>query len=535
MVKLARLVPRFKTIGKAVTIGLIALSIAIVGIATVLPVNLVRADNVDLYWHPVGDGTGNWSDVNNWCTAADGTGRGHAAPTSTNNVSFGPESFNAPGQTVTVDVSSSCKNMDWTGATNTPTLTKSGFVPINFYGDITLISGMTTTNVYINAVGSNSKTLITAGKTISVLRSANGTHTTGTLILGDNLTIGADISWQSGTLNTNNKTIVSCPLLAFEDVGSKTGTFGSSIINVTTWSAVATTTLTANTSTINCSGNFSGGGLTTYNIVNLTGSTSTITGNNSFATLGFTRAGVQTITFTDGSTQTVTNLTRDAGTAVKTLRGSAAAGWNIAKAGGGKTEINYASISRSAASPADSFYAGTTSTDGGNNSGWVFNDMYVPSIATNAFTNIGINLNGVTSGKMNGTISDLGGAVGVSSWFEYGVTTSYGFNTTHIVRPVGTYSENIPTNLKPNAVYHFRSAASNGVGTVYGADELFIFTTPPALGMAYLAPLFFLLIGITMIFAAVSTGKADVTTFMLIGISFFMIVVGVQIINSAIP
>ena len=69
------------------------------------------------YW--VG-GTGNWSGAAHWSTASGGTG-GASVPTSADSVYFDANSFTATGQTVTVDTTSSCLDMDWTGALYNPT------------------------------------------------------------------------------------------------------------------------------------------------------------------------------------------------------------------------------------------------------------------------------------------------------------------------------------------------------------------------------------------------------------------------------
>jgi hypothetical protein len=72
---------------------------------------------------------------------------------------------------------------------------------------------------------------------------------------------------------------------------------GASIINCTSYGYIGAgaLTVTANTATINCSGNFAGGGITTYNIVNLTGATSTVSGNNTFAELNVSAATTVTL------------------------------------------------------------------------------------------------------------------------------------------------------------------------------------------------------------------------------------------------
>jgi hypothetical protein len=115
-----------------------------------------------------------------------------------------------------------------------------------------------------------------------------------------------------------------------------------------------------------------GGGLTTYNIVNLTGATSTITGNNTFARLALPPATTQTITFTDSSTQTASTFALSGSSGhVHTLQGSSTGGWNLVYAGSTYAPQWYISISRCTATPTNIFRA-VTSTDGNNNVHWTF-------------------------------------------------------------------------------------------------------------------------------------------------------------------
>jgi len=80
----------------------------------------VNAFSADYFW--VG-GTGNWSDViNHWATTSGGGTFHWEVPGEGDNVIFDANSFDAPGQVVTIDVIATCHNMDWTGVTNNPTL-----------------------------------------------------------------------------------------------------------------------------------------------------------------------------------------------------------------------------------------------------------------------------------------------------------------------------------------------------------------------------------------------------------------------------
>ncbi len=85
-------------------------------------------------------------------------------------------------------------------------------------------------------------------------------------------------------------------------------------------------------------------------------------------------AGAKAVKFTSSTTNTVGAFTRDAGTNVITLDTVSGAGtFTLAKSGGGTVGgLDYLSVTRSTATPGSTWYAGTHSTDGGANSGWIF-------------------------------------------------------------------------------------------------------------------------------------------------------------------
>jgi hypothetical protein len=97
-----------------------------------------------------------------------------------------------------------------------------------------------------------------------------------------------------------------------------------------------------------------------------------VTGSNTFGTLSNT---VQptTFSFTAGTTQTIANwsVSGTAGNLV-TIQSATAASHTLFKSTG-TVSADYLTISRSTAtSSGATWYAGANSTNGGNNSGWVF-------------------------------------------------------------------------------------------------------------------------------------------------------------------
>jgi hypothetical protein len=191
----------------------------------------------------------NWNTVNTW-SAADGGVSGASVPTSSNDALFNANSFTAASQVLTVDASAYCLSMDWTGATNTPTL--AGSSALNIYASLKFISdmGLTFTGA-LRFYGTSNVT--TAGKTIlGVFLTYDGAPN---ITLQDNLTSSGEyISNSIGIFNTNGKT-VSCGIFYHSGSSAKTTTFGSSIVNCTRFEVGgATPTATANTATINISG-----------------------------------------------------------------------------------------------------------------------------------------------------------------------------------------------------------------------------------------------------------------------------------------
>ncbi len=324
----------------------------------------------------------NYSSVNSW-SAASGGQCGASVPTSADNVYPDANSFTADSQTLTLGATSYCFDMDWTGATNNPTLAF-GAQRLYAYGDVTFISAMTVTSttsgqLMFRATVANS--LTTGGLSLSQLPISVFTGATA-LNLQDDLTAYYLQPRTGTTLNTNNHALNLVYFTTYNYSG-QTINLGSSTINISSvgnqgWTNSGTgITLGANTATINISGagRFDNDNTLTgsYYIVNLLGSSHVVSGNNAYAELNLDPAVTQDVAFYDGTTQTVgdSNLSGSAGH-IHTLRGSVTGGWTIAKSGGGTIEADYIDLSYSTGSPASTWYYGDNSTDSGNNSGWGF-------------------------------------------------------------------------------------------------------------------------------------------------------------------
>lgn len=297
--------------------GLVKLAVFFVFLILFFAAAPGSAHAAEFYWY---GGSGNWSDyTNHWSNNSGNSPASPAAnaPTSADNVHFDANSFTGAGQIVTVDATAYCKDMDWTGATNTPTLAGSSIV--NVYSNVTFIAAMTfsyTTYITFADGGANLRSLTTNG-----LNLASGSikmdDTGATLTLQDNLTIRY-FNLNSGTINTNTKT-VTCYIAYLDNTNVRVLNISGSTINcssnLSSWHIANATNLTItvdSSSVINLTGNgstFVGGGLT-YNNVNLNGTSHTISGNNTFANL--TRNGTatktDTLTLTSGTTITATTF-----------------------------------------------------------------------------------------------------------------------------------------------------------------------------------------------------------------------------------
>jgi hypothetical protein len=129
----------------------------------------------------------------------------------------------------------------------------------------------------------------------------------------------------------------------------------------------------SNTST--SSRNFQGGGKT-YGKLTIGGATGTstlsISSGNTFSEIASTKAVAHTINFpTSTTTVGAFNVRGSAGNIV-TITRAVDASIALTKTGGGVVDSNYLSLTNVTVSPADTWYAGVNSTDGGGNTGWIF-------------------------------------------------------------------------------------------------------------------------------------------------------------------
>jgi hypothetical protein len=344
--------------------------------------NISFAAPVTRYWVDPGSGTPNITD-NNWAATSGGATSSTNQPLLQDTCRFDANSFAAGSRSVTQNIANyRMGSIDWTGVTNAPTWTISS--AILDFGSLAINTGLT--------LGSSSSlTLLNRGANNTIAsggqawgRQFSQQALTGSYALSDAFSSTSSYTVSSGNFVDNGYTIT---VSSFNITGSNTrsGTFSGTRILTgtgTVWNAGAITGLTfSDTGIIKLTNNsastktFAGGGLTYRNFYNNTAGSGVVnfTGSNTFQ--GFIMIdGGRTQNFTAATTTTFAQLLRGAGdpTSVITIGSITAANHNLVKTGG-VVNLNFMSISRSQASPSSGiFYAGANSTDGGNNSGWIF-------------------------------------------------------------------------------------------------------------------------------------------------------------------
>jgi hypothetical protein len=335
------------------------------------------------YW--VGNG-GNWSDNTNHWSASSGGAPGASTPTSSDNVYFDANSFSSGGQTVTLDATASCLDMDWTGATNTPAVAHNNLCLI--YGSATFISAMSLSGTASMKFLSTStgKTITTNGLTLvplSIIFDGVG----GEWTLQDNLTTdtGRSIQLDNGSLITGGHTITT-KSFSSDNSNTRSVTLGASTLNLygdLNFATVTNLTLDAGTSTIKMLGNntsFKGGGETWYD-AEFTHYNIALTGSNTFNTITLNRGSAQIFNVTSGTTQTVSSFVANGSSGnIITIKASSAGSAFTMNDAGGTNEVYYCSIKDSTVGGGATWDA-YNSTDVSGNSGWNF--LTSGSTATN--------------------------------------------------------------------------------------------------------------------------------------------------------
>lgn len=339
---------------------------------------------------------GSWSDVGNW------SGR---VPLPQDDVVW--IAMN-PSKTITLDMPRAGKSIDFSSATNSPTLSVSDHYSIYGSLDLTGIGTYTINSKSIYWMGRDSYMLNTNNKQQARLYIiAYG----GTLTLNSNFSTGFGIIVYVGELDLNGYDYDGLYFYSFDayGVGNRTLYFGSgnitliytgNILRITSSTlysedstVVYSNDLYTSIATINSDGNI-------FNDLVVEGNknfTLEITGSNTFNTITVDRSeAAKTITTTAGTTQTMANFVcAQSGTTVVTLNSSSPGSYYTwTKTGGGTASAPYLVVQDNHGTPDKTWY----SEDGTNVSGndqWYFD---VPSSPTSVTATDGDHTDKVTVG-----------------------------------------------------------------------------------------------------------------------------------------
>lgn len=448
-----------------------------------------------VYWNLAG--TQNWS-ATGWATTSTGTPAVNNFPLAQDTAVF---TDSGAAGTVTIDTNYNIGTLDMSGRTSAMTLSTGTQTQTGFYGNWLNGSGVTlsgTTNTLLFA-GRVTQSVTSAGKTFTFPWDVSSPS--GTVLLVDNCTLSNTVTQTQGTLDLSGKTLSVTSYITA--AGTKNLTFNGGTVVVsnattTAWNNAQPTgyTTTAGTGTGKISmtaataKTFVGGG-STYNctLSNDGAGALTITGSNTFTTLA---NGVQptTFTFTAGTTTTATNFNVKGTAGNLVTIGSATAANHTLSQASGVVASDYLSISRSTATGGASWYAGANSTNGGNNSGWIFAAAAYSIIAAGStFSYTGNNANLIYTSAGAYTIAADGGTYSYSgnnantlynrAVAADGGTYSYTGNNANTLlgRTVqadgSTYSY---TGNNANLLFTYRLVAEGGIYSYTGNDASLVYT-----------------------------------------------------------
>jgi hypothetical protein len=348
-------------------------------------------------------GSANWGATGSgsWSATSGGALDATQFPLAQDTAVFPAATYPASGSTTTINANFNIGTIDMSLRTsNTMTLATGSNAPF-IYGN------------WINGTGitlSGTASITFAGRTTQQITSSAKTFTTtiafdspsGSVTLQDAMTITSTRSalLTNGTLDLDGKTL-NAGLSFVTGAGTKNLTFNGGTLVCPTASTTSfnnlqptnfTTTAGTGTGTISMTAatakTFVGAGSTFNCTLNQGGAGAlTITGSNTFGDITNTYkvTGATSILFTAGTTSTFTDWNASGeSTRLLTIGSVTAASHTLSKASG-TVSSDFLSISRSTATGGAGWYAGANSTNGGNNSGWIFTAPPAPSGSNSNF------------------------------------------------------------------------------------------------------------------------------------------------------
>lgn len=329
-------------------------------------------------------GSGNCSDVTKWTSRV---------PLPQDTCIFSSAFTGSP--TITADMWFSLGAVDFSTSTGNVTF-NAALAVTNLVGDVTMRSGVTLTNsascsFYLNSRTNN--TITFGGSTwnaITQVSSSNGGNLTFT-----NGVIGAQLQHRSGTITipsnvtlTTNTYISNATVITAAALITVSGTWNLSgtgtvftLLNSVTLTTVSGSGTIGITNTGASSKTFAGAGGSYPGIVITGGGSGAVifTGANTFSSLKVT-GGTKSITL-PGSTTTTLQSIAGLSNGTNLITFTASAGSATVSITGGNVNWDYVSLTNIVSTGGATFYAGplTHSTDGGGNTGWIFQSAPIPS------------------------------------------------------------------------------------------------------------------------------------------------------------
>lgn len=308
----------------------------------------------------------NWGATASWSATSGGTADVTQFPLAQDTAVIPSATYPASGATITMNASYNVGTTDLSGRTTNTVVFSIGSTPPTVYGN------------WINGTGcsfTGTGQITFAGRVAQTLTSAGATFTqgftfdllTGSVTLQDalisNRNSNTAITLTSGTFDANNYNVsLTGAAAGFNAFGTitRTAALGSGTLvaaGVVPWNAATSTNLTVTgTGTISCTSasakTFQGGGIQTYPTLNQGGAGAlTITGSNKFADI--TNTAIGSVLFTGGTTNEFTAFNLNGATGTPLTLGS--------------TNTTQAILTKTS-----TWYMGSNSTDGGNNTGLTF-------------------------------------------------------------------------------------------------------------------------------------------------------------------
>jgi len=320
-------------------------------------------------------GTGNWS-ATQWSLSSGGSVNVNNFPLAQDTAIF--DTGTTTG-THTVDAAWNIGTLDMSALTVAVTLATGTTTP-SIYGSITLDADVTLSGTgALTIAGRTTQTITSAGKTWTQPFTVNSPS--GSLQLVDDLNNGSTLTFTvtQGRLDLNNNDlttgVVSSTGGLSRGIDFANGTLNVQAASFTVSGSNFTTSGTGSISMNSASSKtFAGGGFTYTCALNQGGSgTLVITGANTFDDITNTNATASTITFPNTTTSvSAFSAEGTVGNLLTLSRTGASGTFTLAYIGSSRVDSDYLSISNSEATPSNTWYAGTNSTDGGGNTGWTF-------------------------------------------------------------------------------------------------------------------------------------------------------------------